>query len=325
MISQRELDEILQHWRQTTGAIRHCKMVGDNARVFVVATEPGQEFVLKQAGSVDRTAQLASHTRVLQHLHAAQVPVALPLLSDHQQFFVQYGDALYTLSSMLARETDDVAVWPSAPLYRKIGRAIGRLHRALADYPGEIVSWQMNFARRTMDEALPVILAHLTPHRRAHLEGILGQIEPEVRSALAGLPEQHIHGDCHGGNVLLHNGDVSGFVDLDHLPRGPRIYDLSYFLADRVKAHFNEPDALALWRQHFDQLIMGYESVQPMTVAEKRALWFGMLAVQLLFAEWFFIHGSEAAAEKNLAVFDWIYEQRDTIEGLFFTSKQGPL
>jgi Ser/Thr protein kinase RdoA (MazF antagonist) len=323
MISQRELDEIVQHWGRTTGAIRHFKTVDNNARVFVVATEQGQEFVLKQAGRVDRIAQLASHARVLQHLDAARVPVALPLISDQQQLFVPYGDALYTLSSMLARERDEAAVWPSAPLYSNIGRAIGRLHRALADYPDEIVSWQMKFARRALDEARPLVQAHLNAHRRAHFEDVLEQIESEMRSTLAGLPEQYIHGDCHGGNVLLYHGDVSGFIDLDHLPRGPRIYDVSYFLADRVKAHFDAPDALALWLQHFAQLIRGYESVQPMTAAEKRAIWYGMLAVQLLFAQWFFTQGAEAAAERNLAVFEWIYEQRDTIEGQLSTGEQG--
>lgn len=323
MISQRELDEILQHWRQTTGAIRQCSAGDNNARVFVVTTERGHEYVLKQAGSADRAAQLASHTRVLKHLHAAQVPVALPVMSDHQQPFVQYGDALYTLSPMLVQDREEAAVWPSAPLYSNIGRAIGRMHRALASYPEEIESWQMQFARRTMDEALPVVQAYLDAHGKKHLESVLSQIEPELRAALAGLPEQYIHGDCHGGNVLLHNGEVSGFVDLDHLPRGPRVYDVSYFLVDRVKAHVDEPGALALWLQHFDQLIAGYETVQPLNSQEKRAIWFGMLAIQFLFAEWFFTQGAEAAAEKNLAVLYWVYECRDAIDGRLSTGKQG--
>jgi pimeloyl-ACP methyl ester carboxylesterase len=38
-------------------------------------------------------------------------------------------------------------------------------------------------------------------------------ISDAFADALADLPVQHIHGDCHGGNILLHDGNVSGILD----------------------------------------------------------------------------------------------------------------
>lgn len=47
-------------------------------------------------------------------------------------------------------------------------------------------------------------------------------------------PPTSIHGDFHRGNLPVHDGEVSGIVDPDHLPIGPRIYDLAYFLANQL-------------------------------------------------------------------------------------------
>lgn len=66
-------------------------------------------------------------------------------------------------------------------------------------------------------------------------------------AAFAGLPVQPIHGDCHGSNVLLCNGEVSGFIELDHLPTGPRLYDLAYDLADRLKWWIEDAAQCACW------------------------------------------------------------------------------
>lgn len=90
--------------------------------------------------------------------------------------------------------------------------------------------------------------------------------------ALAGLPEQYIYGDCHGGNILVTAGDVSGFVDLDHLPLGARVYDLFYLKADRLKERIYEPEWLTNRLRLLPHLVAGYERETILTPRERAAL-----------------------------------------------------
>jgi Ser/Thr protein kinase RdoA (MazF antagonist) len=314
MINRESNVAILQHWQQTTGEVRAYEAIDHHPNVFTVITERGERFILKRVDDIEHSARVESQLRVLRHLHACQVPVAVPILADDQLPFVQHGGSVYTLSPVLRVSHEDWVHIPAEQLYLNLGRALARLHRALASYPGEILSWQMDFTHRALGEAVPVIQRHLDSPKAAIFDKVLCDVEPGIRAALADLPVQYIHGDCHGGNIVLDNGDVSGFIDLDHLPYAPRIYDVSYLLADRVKSHIERPAELQAWLGYFDRFLVGYEQVQPLTAAEKRAIWVGMLAVQMIFVDWFFTHNEQAAAEKNLVVFYWIYEHKNTIE-----------
>jgi Ser/Thr protein kinase RdoA (MazF antagonist) len=134
-----------------------------------------------------------------------------------------------------------------------------------------------------------------------------------MAAALSDLPLQLIHGDCHGGNYLLYRGDVSGFVDLDHLPTGPRVYDIGYLLADMAKARFVGIPAHDDWLAHAGQVIAGYERESSLSKREKDALWFVMLATQVLFVDWFLAHQKDELARKNLAALYWIEQRRREI------------
>ena len=93
-----------------------------------------------------------------------------------------------------------------------------------------------------------------------------------MTEALTGLPCQHIHGDSHSGNILLHHGQVSGFIDLDHLPLGPRVYDLGYLMADLMKNRLYRAKALAQCLSVLGALLRGYEEETPLTERERAAL-----------------------------------------------------
>ena len=130
---------------------------------------------------------------------------------------------------------------------------------------------------------------------------------------LADLPLRRIHGDCHTGNVLLHGNTVVGFVDFDHLPMGPASYDICSPLVDHLKRWVADAEQASRWLGAFDRAIAGYEGVLALSTREEGAIWSTLLAIQLLFAYWMFLHGSPAGAAVNMRAFYWLYEHRDAI------------
>ena len=284
----------------------------DKGTVFLVTTLDGARLVLKEVGDETQADRLRSEYDVLLHLSQSGVPVAVPLPVVDGRPFTTHGSKLYTLSPYLlsgaAEGPEDLKI-----AYENLGGTIAELHKALATYPGEITSWTMDLTTRVFDDAVPVIREHLEGEERRQFDRILGGIETGMRGALADLPRRRIHGDCHTGNVLFHGNKVAGFVDLDHLPVGPAIYDICSALVDQVKWSVEDAEHTARWLEAFDRAIVGYDRVIGLAEHEEGAIWSMMLAIQLLFAYWMFLHGSRAWAALNLRAFYWLYEHGDEI------------
>ena len=311
MAIEADLVGALACWGIRANDVVGCEPVSGNGAVRLVELGSGERFVLKDvtadAGGLAQRSRLEQQYRLQLHLQRSGVPVAALGLTTDGHSYAEHEGRLYTLAPYIANNPHMTREQEEAH-YRDTGVAIGKLHRALGTYEGEIESWHMALEPRFFEQALPAVVGELAGDERAWLAERARQVEPEMRRTLAGLPEQRIHGDCHGGNVLFHAGRVVGFVDLDHLPVGPRVYGLAYNLVHMVKWRIHDPAATANWLSHISEVVAGYESVIPLLQAEKQALSPLMLGIQLLFAEWFFAHADPDSARLNLAAFDWFYE-----------------
>jgi Ser/Thr protein kinase RdoA (MazF antagonist) len=328
-----EITTILRRWRHHTGPVREWQRLSDKGTVLAVTAESGAQYVLKEVVKgqpIDhRLERLVSEQRLLLYLASRGVPVPAPLDSDGgMTTFVRHpegGDTVYTLHPLLPnrgmRGLDGTRVgssplpgWEQPAVWTNVGAAIGRLHRALADYPGEIVSWHMALPKQIREHSLPAARARLFGDQRASLDEAVDGLMDAVCAALADLPEQHIHGDCHGGNILITAGDVSGFVDLDHLPLAPRMYDLFYLMADRVKERIYEPERLVRLPSLLPDLITGYEREIAISPRERAALWPGMLATELLFVQSAATKLNVENLDRHLRTLTWVRQHREEIE-----------
>lgn len=155
---------------------------------------------------------------------------------------------------------------------------------------------------------MPAIEAHLSNEDRHRFLDVIVALKSELHTIVPQLPVQRLYGDLHSANILIHEGDFSGFVDLDHLPLGPAVYDLAYLLVDRVKRKIEDVATIETWRQLIVDVIEGYRETNNLSRLEYGALWPIMCAVQLLFAEFFFTRGDIAEVQLNLHAFLWLAE-----------------
>lgn len=307
---------VTQPWRQSVGTVATWEAAHHKNNVFVLTTSRGVRLVLKEVHQSPE--RLTTEYDLLRYLQAAGIPVAVPLLTDNQRSYGVSEGKTYTLSPALPATQvsgEDVSV-----LYTNTGRAVADLHQALAAYPGAIQSWTMDLPQQLESEVFPLLERELPAQTWERLQQRITTIKSALYDTLAQLPKQRIHGDCHGGNILYEGDQVSGFIDLDHLPIGPRVYDISYYLADQVKNRIASPEQLAVWLSTFTAVIAGYEQKLSLAREEKAAIWYGMLAAQLLFVYWFVKFQNDEHFRKNLDVFDWIYDHQQTIHSSLVTS-----
>lgn len=310
---------LLPYWAVTTNGIGQCEKQAENKALYRLITVEGNVYFLKEVGSIEkrdeyRLEKVLSDYALLQHLFTQGVPVAVPILTLSGLPYVQVEDRFYSLLPALPVFHTQLTPAIGQAMFLNLGIAIGRLHQALKIYPGQIHSWKMDLAQRTFDEAVPVLLNHLNEAGRRRLRAALESIEDPTRKLLNNLPAQHIHGDCHGGNVLFNGEQVSGFIDLDHLQFGPRIYDIGYFLADWIKNRYRDPSKIELLSGTLPYLLQGYDQVILLRLQEKQALIYTILATQIIFSAWFFEPLSQPdLAQFNLDAFYWIFENKGRI------------
>jgi Ser/Thr protein kinase RdoA (MazF antagonist) len=245
-------------------------------------TDGRHSFLVRAFGPWRPGAGLADEYRVLLHLRRAGLPVALPVVTDAASLFAQEGDASYLLIPRLPAEDGDAELRAdAAEVCSHIGAAIGSMHRALAEYPWPVASYEHDLRRQTLEEAGP----KLPPDVRSRwVDRHLATVEDR----LTGLGMQLIHGDCNSGNILVHQGRVSGIIDLDHLPRGQRIYDLAYYLAHRVRAAIARPedDFTSALFSSIGGYVTGYDAVNPLSEKEHAALPVAVLAAEISLTSW---------------------------------------
>ena len=296
---------ILAAWHTVLGP--HPSTSTHTATTTFVTATSGSAYVLKRVTGLDdlgeRSSRLVAEYRTLLHLRASAVPIALPLVADDGRIFASLADdaAIYTLTPRLPADDSESPLGP-------IGASLGRLHRALRTSPFEVPSWTIDLVPRTFDGAVRDITSHLDAPIADELLAALEQRRPLLLDALTDLPTQRIHGDFHRGNVLVHEGEVSGIIDLDHLPIGPRIYDLAYFLANQLALPTaaelvdRTEQLLLAWRE----LVDGYQSINELTTKELTSLAPLTFAVQLQLIGWNLAQPGYEWSQDHIHGFHWI-------------------
>jgi Ser/Thr protein kinase RdoA (MazF antagonist) len=303
---------VLQHWHKVIGQVVAWENTHHKDTVFKITADTGKTWILKKVLHLPTHDRLISEYNVLRYLHDHDVPVSVPLLTDSGDVFVEFNEQIFTLSPALPTNSSTVKA-NDRQRYKGIGRALGHFHHLLGTYPDPIESWTMNISDKLENEIFPYLEETLNPGNFSLFQQQLKSIKSQLIANWQQLPTQYIHGDFHGGNILFDGNKVTGFIDLDHLPIGTRIYDISYFLADEVKNRIDDSKKLESWLASFIYLIYGYTHEICLSTQEQDKLWHGMLFTQLMFIDWFVKSKNEEHIEKNTRVFNWIYTHQTDI------------
>ncbi len=299
----------LEAWKSVVGAAQVEPMDKVHSPIWKVTGEDGREWVLKQLPEWPPGVGPVEEYRVLCYLQAGGLPVATPVVTD-DGLIAYNADNLGTdpnekqptgahAFALIPLLPNDPELHERPELAQTIGRGIGRLDRMLAECPWHVTSFT--------DDPAPDTFGDDYAKLPAELRALVDPLRDLLWAALADLPSQLTHGDCNVGNVLVHNGEVTGFIDLDHLPHGPRVRDLCLYLGSRLVHQIigGDPDAMATVLSHY---VGGYHSIHPLTERELAAVVPLMLTTLVGGAGWC-LHGwvpDPAGYQRNLRAIVWI-------------------
>lgn len=220
-----------------------------NSNFFVTTTQGRFVLTLFEAGS----ANLDFYLQLQSWLAGRGLPCPDPLLTaSGERWRMLCGKPAALLSCLPGSSVEQ----PGVAHNRIIGAALARLHLAAADLAGAPANPCGAAWRQAMGETL---LPLLTPDDALLLADELAFQASQDWSA---LPRGVIHADLFRDNVLWDaSGQLSGLLDFYFAGVDTWLYDLAVVANDWCA----DPEGLAA-------LVEGYQSVRPLTVAE-RAAW----------------------------------------------------
>lgn len=263
------LPPALRAWSADLAFVRADPLRQVTNPVWLAVTDDERRFVLKELPEFPPGVGPIDEFRVLCHLATVGIPVAIPVITDDARLMATLGERRYSLLPWIAHDDGNHEICADAAVTsRSIGAAIGRLDAALAACPWRPPSFVDDPARQMLDDTLPKL---------PELASMVAPLKEQLWAAVHGLPAQLTNGDCNTGNVLTRGTEVVGFLDLDHLPTGPRVRDLSYYLASRLRHHLAHDDHIAVrdsraWITALAHYVTGYQSALPLTDRELAAI-----------------------------------------------------
>lgn len=150
------------------------------------------------------------------------------------------------------------------PKAAQLGESVGRMHRLMDEYPGEIAH---KGKARYIDDFIFVL------RRDGYDPGKIRDLEEygnELWAMVEPLPAGFCHGDMHTGNTAYHGG-VFTWMDFDRASVSRPAIDVGW-LSDGTDFNHYDEGAFDRSRRLFDALYEGYSRERPMADAEIAAV-----------------------------------------------------
>ena len=294
VITHKKAAQILKHWNLDAEPIQDIYYEGTGNK-NENAVSVGKNHILKYTCNLGK---LKKNIEVSKTLADVGLLSATPIPTETGAEYIQDGETYFCLTRRL----------PGKMLVshrfgqgdgRFVGEIIGQLHLALekiegcvseADLLSTLREWALPKAKGAMDLS----------------DGFCESFLSTFSELYPILPRQIIHRDPNPGNILCAE-DRWGFIDFELAERNVRIYDPCYAATAVLSETFGTNNEA--WLAICQDILQGYNSVIPMTEAERRAIPYVILANQFVCVAWFSEQDRYAELfETNKAMTAWLME-----------------
>lgn len=220
---------MVSHWR--VGAVLDARVVTGGAvnDVTEIRTVSGHYFLRRYRNG--SPALIEREHRAIAHVRRGGLPAVEPLAAADGSTFVENGGRSYALypaahgqqrkGRRLDRESAAAA-----------GSMLGRLHRVVADLPGDDlpaprIAWGRDAWLARLQKVEAAILA--SDGDEVALRRVRDQrawlAHPDCAHADVPVGRQPIHGDYHQGNLFFGANGITGIIDWEQVASMPRAYE----------------------------------------------------------------------------------------------------
>jgi len=294
-------------------AVTVSSLSGERDCNFHARTADGQEYVLKIVDGAADPRTTECQVRVLRHIAEQDPTLAVPRLhatmagadlGSVTRDGLTYSSCL--LSYLPGRLLSDCA--PDRSLLKNVGVTLARIDRALRGFFHPALAQHIAWDVRRLPELLEFARCITQTDVRRNVESVIRVVQDRL-PVLRSLRAQAIHGDCHGGNLLIDaaSGTVCGVLDFGDMIHGPLILEPAVAMSELLTEAVTDAAALST-------LLEGYALEVTLDSADVAVLFdlvAGRHAVTILLHAWRAEYGGGAAildkaADTAASSLDWL-------------------
>lgn len=316
MFTETELRKILTSWDIPQDlAIDSVKIV-DGTKTAKNMWQIGKDYFLKNG---DRAAFLRN-IQVAKAMAAHGFNSAVPVPTIKGDDFIEYKNTF-----VLIRRAKGEPL-PKADRFGdncgdfgfKYGLSIARLHNALADVEKDIQPFEQNLFAYVTEYALPKVQKQNIQWNMGIPNSFFEDYIHNFGELFGKLPKQLIHRDPNPCNILFSGSEVSGFIDFELSERNVRLWDPCYCATGILSEQRDVVNVYDKFPVILNAVLHGYDSVNPLTDEEKRAVYYVICSIQMICVAYFeSINEYKDLAKTNREMLLYIIEQRNHINSIF--------
>lgn len=308
LIAQRKRFEYMSGKIQSM--LRSWGLQGESlTQIYSSVWQIGQDHVLKVYTEPE---SMKRNIMINCHLESMGIPVSKLIPTTDGQEYVEDGGSYFLMSQKL-RGSNIISLKFGNQTAQTMGEIIARLHLAFG----------------SLEDKVPLLQGSLLGEMNGWVKDgfeksgfqtisreVYGSVVANLEQSYEKLPVGLIHRDVHFGNFLFDNKKFSGYIDFDLSQKNIRVFDLCYFslsvLSEKEKFEIDE----LKWFEFTRNVFSGYNSLVPLTQAEKEAAVFVMESIELLFLAYFEGQEDTVQAARAYGVFEFIKENENRISRL---------
>ncbi|HHT69378.1 MAG TPA: phosphotransferase [Firmicutes bacterium] len=273
----------------------------------------GETYILKRR--TNRTRAWEEYD-LLQWLKEHNQPVSLFLCTTEGVPWAEYQGSFYVFYPYLDGTPGNALDVMEPSLAGEVGAKLAKLHQALETYGSRLEFPGFGLFHEVSSYAWPTVQSYSSQKFHYRLHDLGQDISTQLVNPYEALPRQLIHRDLHPGNLLFNDGRLVGILDFDRVRIGIRLFDICYLSTGVLSSCFSESNKRERWLGFVQDLLKGYNAVQPLEKTEGHVFLYVIYLIQLLFIAYHLDEGNTNLADVNLAVLFWIYDQHDYLQPL---------
>jgi 4-aminobutyrate aminotransferase-like enzyme/aminoglycoside phosphotransferase (APT) family kinase protein len=238
---------------------------------FHIRTADAREYVLKIVDGAADPQTTDCQICVLRHLAEQDPSLPVPRIFATQQGadlgrVEQNGHSYATCLMGYLPGQLLVEIKPTPSLLRNVGNTLARVDRALHGFFHPALAQRIAWDVRRLPELMEFAACVEAADVRRNVEKVFEALKDRL-PALRGLRSQAIHGDCHGGNLLVDAaaGAVCGVLDFGDMVHAPLILEPAVAMSELLTEALATPEELST-------LLGGYALVHSLETADIEVL-----------------------------------------------------
>lgn len=309
--TKKELRRVLKHWGLEKAVISDVPIMYDG-RPDETSWQVGAEHRLHTGDRV----QCLKELRVMQALALQGFVSSVPVPTLEGQAYLD-GEEVFILTRVAPGEALKAAsCYTFGDTARAYGKGVARMHAALRSVAADITCEQGNMLGELVEWALPAVRRQDEQWSLGLGEAFFTDLQERFSRLYPLLPRQLIHRNVCRSYTLMREGEVVGFTRFDMLEKEIRLFDPCY-AATGILSETAEEALYPQWLRVLADILKGYDSVSPLSAAEKEAVYDVLCGIQMICVAYFGEHEEDRElARRNRAMLVFIAAQQENIKRL---------